>query len=76
MTPQYKEEFKKAWYIAFAGGAPVNAPNFNRLFNSDIERIAKTIPNTYWERAKEITVNEALQAYTLALEFSSLYFNK
>lgn len=64
MDQNYKNEFTKAWYLAYADGADnVNPPNFNRLFNKDIERIAATIPAKYWEQAKDMTSNEAYQVY-------------
>ena len=67
MTPQYKEEFKKAWYLAYAEKATgVVAPNWNNLFNKDIEAIAETIPAKYWEQAKRMTSNEAFQVYNLS----------
>jgi hypothetical protein len=59
-----KEEFKKAWYLAYAAReAGVVAPNWNKLENSHIQEIAETIPAKYWERASTMTSNEAWNVY-------------
>lgn len=59
-----KNEFKKAWYLAYARYEPgVNPPNWNGWNNEMIERVAKTIPAKYWEQAKAMTSNEAFQVY-------------
>ena len=59
-----KTEFEKAWYLAYANREfGVSQPNFNSLFNSEIEKIAGIIPVKYWEQAKGMSSNEAFQVY-------------
>lgn len=64
MDQNYRKEFEKAWYLAYADkAAGVNPPNWNGWDDGMIERNAATIPAKYWEQAKNMTSNEAYQVY-------------